>query len=160
MKGSLWHQQCKNCDSVTHRGMYRQARHRFRSERTTSKYTKGLGVWGFCCCWFKNKDPNKQEQANIHSCMYSSLPTHTSVFSGLLNNSSWDTFSFLKCQCSLQRVLHLTCLCSLCFVTVPPLAAEIQNCSPPSGFDLLVFAFVLPGTGWDLLQRAKVLSRI
>lgn len=47
------------------------------------------------------------------------------------------------------------CLCSLCFVTVPPLAAEIQNCSLPTGFDLLVFASALPGAGWNLPQRGK-----
>ena len=84
---------------------------------------------------------------------------HTLLF--LLNCwAIWFGIHFLSVylwsvKCSLWRVLNLMCLCSLCFVTVPPLAARIQNCSLPTGFDLLVFASALPGAGWNLLQKGK-----
>lgn len=54
--------------------------------------------------------------------------------------------------------LDLTCLCSLCFITILLSPGEIQKHSCLLGFGLLVFAAALSGADWDLVKRAEVVS--
>lgn len=134
---------------------------RLWSERTTSKYWhQQQGFWdlGLLLVIKKPKEINHQNEPPLLQVFFFS---HTHLV--FLN--CWVIWvginflsSFLWCvKNSLRGILDLTCLCSLCFVTLPPLAAEVQNCSPLSGFDLLVFVSALPGAGWNY-RRAKVLS--
>lgn len=117
--------------------------------------TPTAGVWGLAAfCWLK--DSNKPWKPPLLQVFFSShthlgFPNFWAIWVGIhflslflwhVKHSSWGA-------------LDLTCLCSLCFVTVLALVAEVQNCSPLSGFDLLVFVSALPGAGWNLLQKGR-----
>lgn len=125
-----------------------------RKPSATGTNSRAFRTCGFFC-WLKN--PKKQTtQTNHPSCKYSSLLTHTWVFWTAERFGLGYTSSLCFCEeHSLRGVLGLTCLYSLCFVAVLPLAAKVQSCSPLSVFDLLVFISALPGAGWDLLQKGK-----
>lgn len=130
---------------------------RFWSERTTSKYWhEQQGFWdlGLFLLIKKPKETNHQNQPPL-------LEVFVSSHTHLIFLDCWGIwvgihFPSLFLWCVKHSLWEdPTCLCSLCSVTVPPLAAEGQNGSPFSGFDLLVFVPALPGAGWNLLHKGK-----